>query len=140
MLLDQRQHNGGIFTALTFMDRHSIGQDQFIQFVEIVAHKQRPSLLQKLDSERGVLLVNVTNKTDVAIEYALVVVISCLHDFVANPKNAASPLYFCKGMWIKMSLKPFIEQCDTDRSPVHRCKHLDITDRIEMIASWQTAL
>ena len=39
-----------------------------------------------------------------------------------------------------MSLKPFIEQRNADRSPVHRCKHLDVTDRIQMVASWQTAL
>ena len=47
MLRMQRQHHGGIFAALRFVDRHRIGQRQLIEFVEVVVtpagHQNRRS-------------------------------------------------------------------------------------------------
>src|SRR6266536_763790 len=140
VLINQRNNHNRIFAALTFVDGDGIGQDQFIQFVKLVANKERTGLLYKFDFERGALLVDAAYPAHVTIEDAFVVVVARLHDFVAYTQDMIAPLYLHKRRRIEMSLQSLVEGCHTNRPFIHRRKYLDIGQWIKMVTRRQSTL
>ena len=140
MLNDERYDDDGIFAALALVDGNGVGQHQFVQLMELVANEERACLLYEFDFERCAVFVNAANPANVAVEDAFVVVVARLHDFIADAQNSIAPFYLCNRRGVEMSLEPLIERGYADRSLVHWREHLDIGERIEVIARREPTL
>jgi hypothetical protein len=116
-----------------------IGMGQLIQLIEAVANllvliQQHPQLTV-LQREGG-------DDPDRAVEHpggALVVVVSDLHDLVANPVDPAAepPLGEPLSPWGERGLEPFVEYAGPGRPPMHRAQHLHVAGRVEPEAARQ---
>src|SRR5450759_2838423 len=140
MLGDERNDDNGILAALALVDGDGVGQPQIVQFMELLADAARTGLPYEFDIARGAVFVDAANPANVAVEDALVVVVARLHDFIADAQNSIAPFYLCNRRGVEMSLEPLIERGYADRSLVHRREHLDIGERVEVIACREPTL
>lgn len=95
MLLEQWDDDDGVFTALAFVDRDTVGQ---LDFGEL-AFGIFDDITGELDGDTRAVGGNTANDAHVAVEDIFVVVIASLNDFIADTKGAATVGNF-GGQWL----------------------------------------
>jgi serine phosphatase RsbU (regulator of sigma subunit) len=88
------------------------------------AHKLEPGDRVVMYTD-GILEGSNRDNPHIAVEHVLVIVVLRLDHFVAHLESPAEPLdaWLAGTNWV-------VEFAHTQRSPVHRAKHLNIADRI----------
>ena len=134
VLVVEHDDHGGILAALGLVDGARVGGDDV---VEIVMRNSYRSAV-KPDDDLGLLLVEELDPADVAVEDLEVVVVADLHDLVADAESlvAIGELRTRRGQY---GLEFLVESSDSELAPVHRREHLDVVDRVEVIASGNPA-
>lgn len=80
-----RDHDGGLFRALGFVDRRGIGQHERVQFAVRVGHDAPV----ELGGQRAFLVIDADDHAEIAVENLAVVVIDRLYDTIADSKGMA---------------------------------------------------
>ena len=126
MLGQDRNHHGGVFGTLGFVDGDRVGVDEFVQFREVVGD------LPAVEGNQHLLPLHVdaNDPADVAVVDLLVIVVRNLHHLVADPVEPPHPAHPLVA-WVQRLLEFDVEVLASDDPPVHRREDLDIVEGIE---------
>ena len=124
MLGRERNDDGGKFATLGFMDRHGVGEGEFVELARLVVD---PRMSFEAHVDRGRFGRDLSDVSDVAVEDLLVIVVADLDDLVAGAKGGAETLdlelRIARG--VERVLQTGIELPRAEAVPVHRRQHLD---------------
>ena len=90
LLSKKRDHNSGIFRALTFMNGRGISGDKSVEFAEIIYD----GAAVESDGQFVGIRIHIVYVADIAIVNFFVVVVLDLHDLIPGRKNPAEAFYF----------------------------------------------
>src|SRR5688500_15648148 len=110
MLGHDRDHNGGVFRSLAFVDRRSISWHEGVELAKSVSNRSTV----KAGGELAVIQIYLLNIANVAVIHFLVVVVLDLHHLVAPSEGPTKPLNFIWSCRIERSLQFDIERPRAD--------------------------
>src|SRR5208282_4525637 len=138
VLRGEWDHHCRELRSLRLVNRDRVSQRNLVQFPEVV-------LDQSLVEAHGNLLLDGIDSLDdpnVAVEHVLVVVVLRLDNLVADLETPSEPLD--KGLTgmggVQYLLQGCVQFAHAERSTVHRAKNLNVADRVETKAFWNSLL
>ena len=117
MLRQQRDHHGGVLTALTLVDRAGVGRHQVIELSPAVDHHPAPGRSGiaaglaggEQHTQLAVVSVDGIDGADITVEHLLLVVIGDLHHLVARCETPAKALHLLRRIGIQQLLQLDVE-------------------------------
>src|SRR5262245_28320063 len=118
MLSVQRDHDGGVFAPLAFVNRKGISECKLIKLAKIVNHVT----LFVTNDQLLVDLINGADEADVAVEHPTLVVVDNLDDLVAGGKGPAETANLrARRRRAKHLLQAAVQMTRPQLRSVHRC-------------------
>ena len=116
MLSAQRDHDGGVFRALAFVDRRGVSENELIKFAK--AKRDFPAI--ELSDELAFLDVDARYDAEIAVIDVFVVVVLDLHDLVARAEGPAEAFDADLARRVQRRLQLDVEGTGTEAAAVHR--------------------
>jgi len=121
----ERDDDGRILRALRLVNRRRIGWNQGVELPERI----RDLATVEARHEKGFIVVDARDRSEIAIEHIAIVIILGLHERVARREDRAE--FFHSRRWggIESLLQLDIERSRPERAARRRAAHLNVADR-----------